>query len=401
MSIDIHAKVLRGGHARPFQLGRLAAVVHRTDVLELATTQPLKAFLAVYDDIHAALLADSQSNLGLDNDRLPYVKEMMDTNCKGGKYNRGLSVVEIALEIARALRPTGSPAELSRLVHDASVCGWAIEFMQAHFLVLDDIMDGSEMRRGNPCWYRFPGVTTPVAINDGLILMAWVTRMLEIFLSDRENHAQLFRMLHDVHMKTCMGQFYDTTSMIDSTLLRPRIPQVVTTSYRDYTVKNYGLIARFKTSYYTYHLSFLFGLAIGGATGMVSATDVEQLALTVGEYFQIQDDFLDCFGTPEQIGKIGTDIEDRKCCWLAATFQEIASAEQKAVFAANYGYHDSVKVARIKALYEEVHLKQRFAEYEAAAVEATEVLLGAISRQCPSFEAGARKLWNRTYKRSK
>ena len=42
-----------------------------------------------------------------------------------------------------------------------------------------------------------------------------------------------------------------------------------------------------------------------------------------------QDDFLDCFGDPEVIGKIGTDIQDKKCSWMLAKALEVANASQR------------------------------------------------------------------------
>lgn len=54
------------------------------------------------------------------------------------------------------------------VTYSVQVVGWCIEWLQACFLVLDDIMDESITRRGQPCWYKLPEVGK-MAINDGMM----------------------------------------------------------------------------------------------------------------------------------------------------------------------------------------------------------------------------------------
>ena len=101
----------------------------------------------------------------------------------------------------------------------------------------------------------------------------------------------------------------------------------------------------------------------GSSTADPYAT-AKAILIPLGEYFQVQDDFLDFAGTPEQIGKIGTDIIDNKCSWCVNTALALASPAQRAVLDANYGRKDAEAEARVKALYGELGIREKYAVYE-------------------------------------
>jgi farnesyl diphosphate synthase len=59
--------------------------------------------------------------------------------------------------------------------------------------------------------------------------------------------------------------------------------------------------------------------------------------IEIGNFFQAQDDFIDCFGDTTVTGKIGTDIQDRKCSWLAVMALQRSNDEQKEIMMQCYG----------------------------------------------------------------
>jgi len=60
----------------------------------------------------------------------------------------------------------------------AAIAGWCLEWVQAFFLIADDIMDASITRRGQPCWYKQPAVGL-IAFNDSIMLLGEVFVLLK------------------------------------------------------------------------------------------------------------------------------------------------------------------------------------------------------------------------------
>lgn len=167
-----------------------------------------------------------------------------------------------------------------------------------------------------------------------------------------------------------------------------------------FTMERYRLIVKYKTAYYSFYLPVALAIVMCGIADDKTLKQAERILCPMGEYFQIQDDYLDCYGEPATIGKIGTDIQDNKCSWLVVKALAKCNDAQRAVLEANYGRHDDECVARIKALYVELDLAGEFAAYEAESFAAISDAIGkAAGGRVPVavYEALLKKI----YKRSK
>ena len=89
-----------------------------------------------------------------------WLSSMLQYNVPHGKLARGLAlsinyqILQYGYEVVEKGTPETLLQSSEKDLTGARVLGWCVELFQAYFLVLDDIMDGSITRRGQPCWYR-------------------------------------------------------------------------------------------------------------------------------------------------------------------------------------------------------------------------------------------------------
>ena len=126
----------------------------------------------------------------------------------------------------------------------------------------------------------------------------------------------------------------------------------------------------FKTAYYSFYLPVALAMYMCGIPQSEGAPSdpyalAQAILVPLGEYFQIQDDYLDYHAPPEVLGKVGTDILDNKCSWCINKALEIATPAQRAILDANYGRKDAECERKVKAVYEEIGLPKIYQQYEA------------------------------------
>lgn len=302
-------------------------------------------FLAVWPQIRDELVAYLQKE-NMPQDAQDWFKASLDHNTPGGKLNRGLSVVDTA-EILKGF--TLSDEEYTQ----AAILGWCIELLQAYFLVADDMMDQSITRRGQPCWYKVPTVGN-IAINDSFMLEAAIYFLLKKHFRAEKYYVDILELFLETTFQTELGQLIDLITAPEDSV-----------DLSKFSLAKHHLIVVYKTAFYSFYLPVALAMRFSGITNEASYAQALDILLPLGEYFQVQDDFLDCYGAPEVIGKIGTDILDNKCGWLINAALEKASPEQRKTLDDNYGQKSSESEAKVKTVFKELELQSLFEKYEA------------------------------------
>ncbi|WNG89777.1 polyprenyl synthetase family protein [Mycobacterium sp. ITM-2016-00317] len=214
----------------------------------------------------------------------------------------------------------------------------ALELLHAAILVHDDVIDRSEVRRGQPsvraalaAGHRSAaGWGDPTDFGDHMALLVgdllWSAAhdtfddaVAELPLDLARGASRVFRAMR---AEVLAGQLLELRAQAG----------------RDYRAGTAEKILRYKTSAYTVERPMTLGLQVAGSAGSTTAAVLRDYAGAVGQAFQLRDDLADLFGTTETSGKrTGDDIRAGKPTELLGVALNLASEPQVDVLTAIVG----------------------------------------------------------------
>ncbi len=252
------------------------------------------------------------------------------------------------------------------------VAASALELFQACAIVHDDVMDGSDTRRGKPAvhrafsshhksqgWYGDAdafGAGAAILIGD--LALSWADEML---LSSGLANPTAMRVFSQMRTDVVGGQYLDLLSQASGTT----------------TVEAALRVAHWKAAKYTIERPLHLGAAIADAEPAVYAS-YTAYGLPLGEAFQLRDDLLGVFGDPSVTGKpAGDDLREGKRTALVATALEHATEAQTSVVRRHLGDPalDDVGVATLREVLIDTGAVERV---EVMIAERLELALAAL-----------------------
>jgi geranylgeranyl diphosphate synthase, type I len=209
----------------------------------------------------------------------------------------------------------------------------ALEFFQAAALIHDDVMDGSDTRRGMPSVHRrFAalhgrarwagdgdrfGLAGAVLVGD--LCLVWSDELFAGSGLTGEQLGRARRTFDRMRTELMGGQYLDM------------LEQVVAPGRGQGAVERARRVIRYKSAKYTIEHPLLIGGLLAGADDALLAA-YSAFGLPLGEAFQLRDDVLGVFGDPALTGKpAGDDLREGKRTVLVAAALERAAPAQKAL----------------------------------------------------------------------
>lgn len=171
----------------------------------------------------------------------------------------------------------------------------ALEIFHTFTLVHDDIMDGDDMRRGQPTVHK--------QYDDERALLAGDTLLLYVYQllgkSDAESFPEIFQAFTAGAMEVCYGQGWDM-QFGQSEQVEP---------------EQYEMMIDLKTGALVKLACQMGGIAGGGNREQVDA--LSRFGLLLGRAFQMQDDLLELTSSADTMGKsLGSDVLNEKKTWI-------------------------------------------------------------------------------------
>ncbi|XP_050465007.1 farnesyl pyrophosphate synthase isoform X1 [Cataglyphis hispanica] len=295
-----------------------------------------------------------------------WMAKVLQYNVPGGKKNRSLALIYAYKLLATNDQLTKDNIRLARIL------AWCVELVQAYFLLLDDIQDRSAFRRNQPCWYRHNDIGL-AAVNDATLLESAIYFLIKKHLKGKECYVDIFEIFHDITQMTAWGQSLDLLSTNFGK--KPDLDL--------FTMDRYNSIVKFKCSYYTFILPVTVAMHFAGIKDPEMLRQTKTILFEMGHFFQVQDDYLGCYGKSEVTGKDNTDIQEGKCTWLIVVALQRATPEQRKILKECYGISDPEKEQCVKRFYNDLGLPNTYSIYEEETYNLLNTHIQQISRGLP------------------
>ena len=242
-----------------------------------------------------------------------------------------LDTLEDLLEGGKRLRPTfaywgwraaGGSAD-GPILRAAS----SLEFLQACALIHDDVMDGSDTRRGKPAAHRrlasihrshgYLGSPEDFGVGAAILLgdlcLSWSDELLMSSGLPTASLAAAKPLFDEMRTELMAGQYLDLLEQVRG----------------EFDLDNALLVARYKSAKYTIERPLHIGAAAAGADPEV-LSQLTAFGIPLGEAFQLRDDLLGVFGDPSETGKpAGDDLREGKRTALVAIAWGRSNAVQR------------------------------------------------------------------------